>query len=63
MRIILRGGPNNGERHDNVRDDCRRFHRISSFYGLTTEINDEGRQVFEYDGEASEKGKDTSPTL
>ena len=63
MRIILRGGPHNGERHDNVADNCQRFHRISSFYGQTTEIDDEGRQVFKYDSDASEEGKVISTTV
>jgi hypothetical protein len=60
MLIILRGGPHDGERHDKVSDECRRFHRISSFYGLTSEINDKGRQVFEFDKKASERGRDTT---
>ncbi len=25
MRLILHGGPHDGERHDHVRDDCCRF--------------------------------------
>jgi hypothetical protein len=55
MRIILRGGPHDGERHDDIRDDCVRFHRVASFYGITPEINSERLKVFKYDREASER--------
>jgi hypothetical protein len=59
MRITLVGGPHHGEHHDNVGDDCLRFHRGHSFYQLTDEVTDEGRQIFKYDEEASEKHQPT----
>jgi hypothetical protein len=54
MNIILVGGPHDGERW-NVSDDSRHHHRVRSSYKITDEMTDEGRRVFKYDKEASER--------
>jgi hypothetical protein len=61
MKIILIDGPHNGECHDNVQDDCLRFHRGQSFYQFTDEVIDAGRRVFKYDQAASEMRQSNLP--